>query len=421
VTLQSALSVTGVTTVQAGTAAAPAITTIGDTNTGIFFPAADTIAFSEGGTEAMRIDSSGNVGVGTTPSAWGSTAKAVQLPSGCAIARIGDGDFVVTQNAYFDNPNFKYASTTGVGSSVYRQIDGTHRWLYAASGTAGNNITFTEAMRIDSSGNVGIGTSSPSAKFQVAGDVRINTVGTATTGLPIYAKQTNNDQRGIWTESATTDSNGRFYCDNSVVGIAAAYSTTGSYLPITFTTSATERMRIDSSGSLLVGKTAAGAVNVGFEVLNTGSIYSSVASSTNSENTYIVYSTTASAFRFYVGMGGTISATSTTITGISDVRLKENIRDLDDGLEKVMALQPRKFDWKEGKGADIKNARGFIAQEFETVFPDMIEEWKDPAPEGEEPYKAVNANLIPTLVKAIQEQQALITTLTDRITALEAK
>lgn len=60
------LSATGVTTVQAGTAAAPAITTSGDTNTGIFFPAADTIAFSEGGVESMRIDSAGNVGIGTS-------------------------------------------------------------------------------------------------------------------------------------------------------------------------------------------------------------------------------------------------------------------------------------------------------------------------------------------------------------------
>jgi hypothetical protein len=76
VTLQSALSVTGVTTVQAGTAAAPAITTTGDTNTGIFFPAADTIAFSEGGTEAMRIDSSGNLLVGTTSTDGRITANA---------------------------------------------------------------------------------------------------------------------------------------------------------------------------------------------------------------------------------------------------------------------------------------------------------------------------------------------------------
>jgi hypothetical protein len=64
-------TITGVTTFSAGTAALPALTTSGDTNTGIFFPAADTIAFSEGGAEAMRIDSSGNLLVGTTNTAAG--------------------------------------------------------------------------------------------------------------------------------------------------------------------------------------------------------------------------------------------------------------------------------------------------------------------------------------------------------------
>jgi aminopeptidase C len=118
-----------------------------------------------------------------------------------------------------------------------------------------------------------------------------------------------------------------------------------------------------------------------------------------------------------VSAAGTISATNTTITSLSDVRLKENIRNLDDGLNVVMGLKPRKFDWKTGKGKDIKNDRGFIAQEFESVLPDMIHEWLDNAPEGEEPYKAINANLIPTLVKAIQEQQALIQQLTARLDA----
>jgi hypothetical protein len=62
----TALEATGVTTVQAGSVSAPAITTTGDTNTGIYFPAADTIAFTEGGVEAIRINSSANVGIGTT-------------------------------------------------------------------------------------------------------------------------------------------------------------------------------------------------------------------------------------------------------------------------------------------------------------------------------------------------------------------
>jgi hypothetical protein len=172
---------------------------------------------------------------------------------------------------------------------------------------------------------------------------------------------------------------------------------------------------------LLVGKSALSATTVGCQLTNNGEVYSTSAASTSASNSYLLYSTGAAAYRFYVGLDGTINATNTTITAISDQRLKENIVDLDDGLTSVMALKPRKFDWKAGKGKDIKSDRGFIAQEFETVFPDMVEEWLDPAPEGEQPYKSVNANLIPTLVKAIQEQQALIESLTTRLTALENK
>ena len=84
------LSASGVTTVQAGTAALPAITTTGDTNTGIFFPAADMIAFTEGGAEAMRIDSSGNLLVGTTAATGNPTQGAqILINSGESVVVIG--------------------------------------------------------------------------------------------------------------------------------------------------------------------------------------------------------------------------------------------------------------------------------------------------------------------------------------------
>jgi cytoskeletal protein CcmA (bactofilin family) len=142
-------------------------------------------------------------------------------------------------------------------------------------------------------------------------------------------------------------------------------------------------------------------------------------SSTGGGDAFSYYSSSGSNYRFWVNGSGQIASTSTSITSLSDQRLKENIRDLDDGLSKVMQLQPRKFDWKEGKGKNIANDRGFIAQEFEQVFPDLIDEWKDKAPEGEEPYKSVSADLIPTLVKAIQEQNELIEDLRARVAQLE--
>ena len=77
-------------------------------------------------------------------------------------------------------------------------------------------------------------------------------------------------------------------------------------------------------------------------------------------------------------------------------------------------------DWKEGKGQNKKNVAGFIAQEFETVFPECVSTTK--AGEDGIEYKNINhETLIPTLVKAIQEQQALIESLTTRLTALESK
>jgi hypothetical protein len=194
---------------------------------------------------------------------------------------------------------------------------------------------------------------------------------------------------------------------------------------VTTDTAPTERARITSGGDLLVGSaTTSTSSSAGFKVL--GSLVSghwdpTVVTDSNSASAscWDIYSTATSSYRFYVTTTGVINAVNTTISAISDVRFKENIQDLDVGLDKIMALKPRKFDWKTGKGKDIKGDRGFIAQEFEQVFPDMIDEWKDPAPEGEEPYKAVRQDLIPVLVKAIQEQQAMINELKAEVAALK--
>jgi hypothetical protein len=160
---------------------------------------------------------------------------------------------------------------------------------------------------------------------------------------------------------------------------------------------------------LLVGTTdASGTAGIGFKFLPSATYprTSQVGSTTsNSDTTHEVYSTGASAYRFYVGYGGTVFATSITISAISDQRLKENVRDIDTGLDAIMALKPRRFDWKEGKGQDKKDVAGFIAQEFEDVFPECVSTSKAGA-DGIE-YKNINhETLIPTLVKAMQELKA---------------
>jgi hypothetical protein len=160
------LSATGVTTVQAGTALLPAITTSGDTNTGIWFPAADTIAFTEGGVESMRISSAGNVGIGTSaPSGLlhlsantaATTAPTIVLQdTGTTATRLGTltndgGDLVLAMTA----------SLTDLRSAITLFDD--------------RKITFTtnatEKMRITSAGDVGIGVT-PAVKLDVLGTIQ---------------------------------------------------------------------------------------------------------------------------------------------------------------------------------------------------------------------------------------------------------
>jgi hypothetical protein len=106
-------------------------------------------------TKRMELNSSGNLGLGVTPSAW-ATFKALELPGG-AIAGISANQFDVVQNAYYDT-SFKYKSTGG--ATLYQQSGSVHAWATAASGTAGDAITFTQAMTLDASGQLLVGKTS---------------------------------------------------------------------------------------------------------------------------------------------------------------------------------------------------------------------------------------------------------------------
>jgi len=146
------LVVVGVTTVAAGTTAAPSISPTGDSNTGIFFPSADTIAIGEGGVEALRIDSSGNLGIGTNsvPNWAAGGFLAVQNKTASLVSS-GSQDAFLTSNAYYDGA-WKYQNT-GVARNIYMNSDGLV-FRMAPSGSANASITWTEAARFNNTGNL---------------------------------------------------------------------------------------------------------------------------------------------------------------------------------------------------------------------------------------------------------------------------
>ena len=125
----------------AGTAALPAITTTGDTNTGIFFPAADTIAFAEGGAESMRIDSSGNVGIGVTSP----TAP-------LTIQKAGNVGINIRQNTTVDRFKLFVGDGGGGYTADENYIASNNTGLHFLAGGTGT----TEVMLLTSSGNLTI-------------------------------------------------------------------------------------------------------------------------------------------------------------------------------------------------------------------------------------------------------------------------
>jgi hypothetical protein len=128
-----------------GSAAAPVISKSDDTNTGIFFPAADTIAFAEGGVESMRIDSSGRVGIGCTPAPW-DTFNALQV-NGATLAGIPANQAIFGNNVYYASSAFKYVATGTL--QVYQQGASGHFFYSAPSGSANASASVTTVMSVD--------------------------------------------------------------------------------------------------------------------------------------------------------------------------------------------------------------------------------------------------------------------------------
>jgi len=204
------------TTLNASTAGAGGFIATSD-NSGV-------LALQTAGTTAITVDTSQNVGIGVTPSAWSvAGGNAIQSTAG-SVYSYSTSEFGLVQNAYFNGSSWIYKNTAA--ATKYESDSGKFAWYQTASGTAGNAITFTQAMTLDASGNLLVGTTTSSAKLTVSSasaDI-LNLVTSGTAGGYIY------------TSASTSNSNAAFFIKNgSGVGsiactsVATVYNTASDY------------------------------------------------------------------------------------------------------------------------------------------------------------------------------------------------
>ena len=283
-------------------------------------------------------------------------------------------------------------TTSGTALNISADTSGQLQLATGASATT--------ALTIDTSQNVGIATTSPATKLDVTGVITLR--------------------------DATLTGSGRVELSSQSGFGFAASAFQYKFLAGDATT---ERMRIDSSGNLLVGTTSnlygssrlclsttSGNVPLAVQSQNGGfgSIYGNVSGTSN----YYALVFQNNAFANTVGYIACSGSTTSYATS-SDYRLKDNVLPMTGALEKVSKLKPVTYKWK----LDNTDGEGFIAHELQAIIPNAVTGDKDAIDEkGNPKYQGIDTSfLVATLTAAIQEQIQIINDLKARIETLEAK
>ena len=346
----------------------------------------------------------GKVGIGTTTS----LSQLTSLGTTSIVA-----NSVSTRNpvASFRGGNDNNRLDVLVDNSGASCITGLSAWNVAGASSVMafyTGTTGTEAMRIDSSGNVGIGTTTPQSLLTVYGPTGVTSDSTGeATGVGTI-RITNGSSAlssaGGLEFKIAGDSNGygsKIQALNSAGSqlVFAGRQGSGTW---------SEYMRIDSGGNLLVGQTINGYVNGNGIALETqsgpngaGVLRQSHVNGTGSGASYTLYCYNTSPIGSVAQSGTTAVLYNTT----SDYRLKTDITPIQNALTTIGALNPISFTWVDGRPDD-----GFLAHELQAVIPNCITGEKDAVNEDGTPnYQQMDSSgVIPFLVKAIQELNAKV-------------
>ncbi len=350
---------------------------------------ANNLTFSGTGARILGDFSNGTVASRTmfqTSTTNGTTIFPI-IPNGSGTQSL----FRAYNNSTPTNASYIDVTVDGTVAAINSNREGSGTMLPMSFGV--NNA---ERMRIDTSGNVGIGTSSPGQKLTVG----VNGVFRLQTGsVTMDCTPTPGGTDGfVWNTSASS------YYDWNMGG--------------------STKVRIDSSGNLLVGTTSQPVATYKV-VVNYSGNSSTGGIMFNDVDGGAIYE--ACYFRKDGAQRGYIRVTTsgTTYATVSDYRLKQDVAPMTGALAKVAALNPCTYKWKESGSS----SQGFIAHELQAVVPECVTGEKDAVDaEGNPQYQGIDTSfLVATLTAAIQEQQAIInaqqaalTALTARVEALEA-
>ena len=316
--------------------------------------------------------------------------------------------------------NIVSVTNTGSGNNVLGTsptiATPTISTITSAAGTAltlqSNNGN--TAVTVDTSQNVGIGTASPASRlhtYTASGGNKLTVEAGAASQQAVVSLVTN----------ATTPGQCQLYMGKSgaTTNGQVGYDPNSDYMY--FYTSNSERMRIDSSGNVLVGTTSSDTSAVGIRLLNNNQLQASKSGDWSFRMGRRDSAGIITEVYYNSSRVGDISTngSNTTYNSASDYRLKQDIAPMTSALAKVATLKPVTYKWK----VDGSDGQGFIAHELAEIVPDAVRGEKDEVDANGKPvYQSIDTSvLVATLTAAIQEQQALITSLTARVAALEAK